>query len=89
MAVESITGSVEALKFSSGWGFVNVKRQAGDPGTANELLILWFGNESNGPAALFTSQLSMAMSNDLEVRITHQDDSAFIDSIEVRRVTVV
>lgn len=84
MAVESIVGAVQALKFSSLWGFVNIRRRPGDPGTANELLIIWYGDESHGPAALFTSQLSIALANGREVRLTHQDDSAFIDSIEIR-----
>ncbi len=84
MAVESIVGAVQALKFSSFWGFVNIRRRPGDPGTANELLIIWYDDQSNVPAALCTSQLSMALANGREVRITHEDDSAYIDSIEIR-----
>lgn len=84
MAVESIVGAVQALKFSSLFGFVNIRRRPGDPGTANELLIIWFDDQSHVPAALITSQLSMALANGREVRITHQDDSAFIDAIEIR-----
>lgn len=84
MAVESIVGAVQSLKFGSFWGFANIRRRPADPGTANELLIIWFGDQSNGPAALFTSQLSMALVNGREVRITHQDDSAYIDQIEIR-----
>lgn len=85
MAIESIVGNVEALKFSSLWGFANIRRRAGDPGPSSELLIIWWMDESRGPAALFTSQLTTALAHDLEVRLTHEEDSAYIDTVEVHR----
>lgn len=83
MAIESITGTVEALKFSSLWGFANIRRRPGDSGSSSELLIIWWIDESRGPAALFTSQLTTALAHDLEVRLTHEDDSAYIETVEV------
>jgi hypothetical protein len=79
---EVTVGTIEALKFSSGWGLVNVRKQSGSP--PNELLIIWWGDESNGPAALFTTELTTALARGLTVRLTHGDHSAFIDAIDIR-----
>ncbi len=86
MAVVETTGHVEYLKVASGYGFVNIRRDAQD-GPTNELLIIWFGDQSQGPAALFTTELSMALARGLRVRLAHQDDSAYITQVVVEAPT--
>jgi len=76
------TGLVEYVKVASGYGFVNVRRDAPD-GPPNELLIIWFGDRSEGPAALFTTELSAAMARKLHVRLFHAEDSAYISQVQV------
>lgn len=75
-------GTVEALKVSDGAGFVNIRREA-DTGPSNELLIIWFGDRSEGPAALFTTELTMALARGLRVRLSHGDRSAYITQVTV------
>jgi hypothetical protein len=75
-------GHVEYLKVSSGYGFVNIRKD--QPATPpNELLIIWFGDEAQGPAALFTTELSMALARGLHVQLAHDDDSAYIFEVLV------
>jgi hypothetical protein len=75
-------GQVDYLKVSSGYGFVNIRRD--DPsGPPTELLIIWFGDHSEGPAALFTTELSLALARGLRVRIFHSDDSAYIAELTI------
>jgi hypothetical protein len=91
MAIEVTVGRVEYLKIATGYGFVNVRLEKPTgiavppvpPGPANELLIIWFGNQSQGPKALFTSELSRALSSGLRVRLSHEDDSAYIIEVVV------
>jgi hypothetical protein len=82
MAIVETTGHVEYLKVASGYGFVNILRDAPE-GPANELLIIWFGDQSEGPAALFTTELSVALARGLRVRLAHEDDSAYITQLIV------
>ncbi|WP_030545281.1 hypothetical protein [Streptomyces albus] len=74
-------GRVESLKLADGFGFVNVRREADDP--PNELLIIWFGDRSEGPVALFTTELSLALARGLRVNLLHGDDSAYITRVTV------
>ncbi|MCC5034810.1 hypothetical protein DMH02_016685 [Streptomyces sp. WAC 00631] len=81
MAVEDTVGRVEELKLSDGFGFVNIRREEGTP--TNELLIIWFGDRSEGPVALFTTELSLALARGLRVKLLHGDDSAYITRVTV------
>ncbi|RPJ20704.1 MAG: hypothetical protein EHM33_27910 [Chloroflexi bacterium] len=85
MAFVDTTGQVENLKLSNDFGFVNIRRDPPDGG--NELLIIWFGDQSQGPAALFTTELSMALARGLHVRLTHEEDGAFITLLQVDAAT--
>jgi len=59
MAVESMTGLVDYLKFGDDYGFVGVTDQETDD---FEVFILWFNDqEGGGPSALFSMQLSIAL----------------------------
>jgi hypothetical protein len=82
MAIVETTGQVEYLKVATGYGFVNIRRDAPD-GPTNELLIIWFGDQSQGPAALFTTELSIALARGLRVRLSHEEDSAYITQLIV------
>lgn len=82
MAIVETTGRVEYLKIASGYGFVNIRRDA-TTGPANELLIIWFGDRSDGPAALFTTELSLALARGLRVRLSHENNSAYITQLVV------
>lgn len=73
-------GRVAELKLADGFGFVNIRRETGP---SNELLIIWFGDQSEGPVALFTTELSLAMARGLRVKLFHQDDSAYIIRVTV------
>jgi hypothetical protein len=86
MAIEVTTGQVQYLKVASGYGFVNIRRDAPD-GPANELLIIWFGNQSQGPSALFTTELSIALARGLRVELSHEEDSAYITQLIVNAPT--
>jgi hypothetical protein len=77
MAVVETVGRVEYLKVADGYGFVSLQREATE-GPRSELLILWFGDRSEGPAALFTSLLSLALARALRVKASHEHDSAYI-----------
>jgi hypothetical protein len=81
MPVET-AGRVEYLKIATDYGFVNIRREATD-GPQNELLIIWFLDRSEGPAALFTTELSMALARGLRVRLLHENDSAYISQLIV------
>ena len=81
MAVVQTTGTVESLKLATDFGFVNVRKDPGSPGPTNELLIIWFGDQSKGPAALFTTELSLALARRLHVRLSHEDNNAFITQV--------
>ena len=80
MAIVQTTGHVEYLKVATGYGFVNIRKDPGD-GPTNELLIIWFGNQSQGPAALFTTELSIALARGLHVRLSHEEDGAYITQV--------
>jgi hypothetical protein len=82
MAIVITTGRVEYLKVATDYGFVNIRREAPE-GPTNELLIIWFGDQSQGPAALFTTELSIALARGLRVRLSHEDDSAYITQLIV------
>lgn len=76
------TGTVQALKLSTARGFVEVSRtDGGSPPT--EIFIIWFGDNSRGPSALYTSELTTAMARRLEVTIVHEDDGAYIDDLTI------
>jgi len=53
------------------------------PGPRYELFIIWIINQSHGPKALFTTELSRALRHGLRVTIRHKDDSAFIEELLV------
>ncbi|HEY6975188.1 MAG TPA: hypothetical protein VH396_02795 [Chitinophagaceae bacterium] len=82
MAIVQTTGQVESLKIASGYGFVNIRKDTPD-GPPNELLIIWFGDQSQGPAALFTTELSIALARGLHVSLSHEEDSAYIVQLVV------
>jgi hypothetical protein len=82
MAIVETTGQVEYLKVATGYGFVNIRLDAPD-GPRSELLIIWFGDESQGPAALFTTELSIALAQGLHVRLAHEEDGAYITQVRV------
>ncbi|MEX0763355.1 MAG: hypothetical protein WD208_02895 [Dehalococcoidia bacterium] len=80
--VDRATGIVEALKLSTFRGFAEVRRTDGElPAVA--IFIIWFRDESHGPAALYTSELTTAMARRLEVTVVTEDDSAFIEDLTI------
>jgi len=89
MAIEVTTGRVEYLKVAAGYGLVNVRLETPTginvppvpTGPKNELLIIWIGNQSQGPRGLFTTELSRALAHGLCVRLSHEDDSAYITEV--------
>jgi hypothetical protein len=83
MAIVETTGRVQYLKVATDYGFVNIRRDAPDGGPPNELLIIWFGDQSQGPAALFTTELSIALARRLHVRLAHEEDGAYITQVIV------
>jgi hypothetical protein len=82
MAIVETVGRVQYLKLATDYGFVNVRREA-QTGPRNELLIIWFGEQSQGPVALFTTELSMALARGLRVKLSHEEDSAYITQLVV------
>lgn len=83
MAIVTTTGIVQALKLSTSRGFVEISRiDGGSPPT--EIFIIWFGDESHGPSALYTSQLTTAMARRFEVTIAHEDNGAYIEDLTIR-----
>jgi hypothetical protein len=82
MAIVETTGLVESLKLASNAGFVNIRSDAAT-GPRNELLIIWWADQSQGPAALFTTQLSLALARKLRVRCSHEHDGAYIFQVVV------
>jgi hypothetical protein len=95
MAIETVIGRVEYLKIGRAeveghpdrdYGLVSVRIEnttVSSPNPPNELLIIWIGDQSYGPKALFTTELSMALSRGLRVRVTLGEDSAFIRELIV------
>lgn len=82
MAVVETIGRVQYLKILDGAGFVSVLRE-GPARPSTELLIIWWLDRSEGPAALFTTMLSMALARNLRVKLSHQHDSAYIFRVVV------
>jgi len=82
MAIIQTTGKVQYLKIASDYGFVNILKDPGE-GATNELLIIWYGDQSEGPAALFTTELSIALARGLHVNLSHEEDSAYITQLIV------
>jgi hypothetical protein len=70
------TGTIEDIKFGDDYGFFTLLDQAsGQP----EYFILWFGGlASSGPIALYTMLLSLAITQDLSVEVSHDAASAYI-----------
>jgi hypothetical protein len=82
MAIEITTGRVVSMKSSTVIGSVTV--ESVPPTTPPlEIFLLYFDDESHGPAALWSTQLLTALSQNLTVRIAHEDDSAYIEQLEV------
>jgi hypothetical protein len=77
------TGKVQALKLSTTRGFVELRRADSDS-PRTEVFIIWFGDESRGPSALYTTQLTTAMARQLDVTIFHEDDGAYIEDLTIR-----
>lgn len=82
MAIVETTGRAEYLKLATDYGMVYFRRDAAD-GPSTELLIIWLGDRSEGPAALFTTELSMALARGLRLRLSHEEDSAYITQVIV------
>lgn len=91
MATEMTVGRVEYLKVATDYGFVNIRVETPTGisvppvphGLTNELFIIWYGHESRCPRDLVVRELSNALTSGLRVRVSHDDDSAFITELIV------
>ena len=89
MATEVTSGRVQYLKIARDYGFVNIRRDPlpggfpKAPTPPNELLIIWWLDQSRGPRTLFTNELSRALAHGLHVRLAHADDGAYIEELIV------
>ena len=83
MAIEVTTGRVVSMKSTSAIGTVTV-RLIPPASPPLEIFLLWWLDESHGPAALWSTQLLTALSRGLTVRISHDEDSAFIEQLEMQ-----
>jgi hypothetical protein len=82
MAIEITAGRVVAMKTTSAIGSVTVERvPAATPPL--EIFLLYWLDESHGPAAVWSTQLLTALAQNLPVRIAHDEDGAFIEQVEV------
>jgi hypothetical protein len=48
-----------------------------------EVFILWYGNQSSGPVALWIPELSIALARRTRVVVTHGASSAYADILTV------
>jgi hypothetical protein len=76
------TGTVDNVKFGDDYGFFTlIDASSGLP----EIFILWFGNlTSGGPVALYTSLLTIALTQQLTVEVSHESTSSFVGQILLR-----
>ena len=82
MTIVLTKGTVQALKLSTTRGFVEIQHtDGGSP--SPEIFIIWFSDQSHGPSALYTSELTTAMARKLEVTIAHDDQGAFIEDLTI------
>jgi hypothetical protein len=82
MAIEVSAGRVVSLKSNSAIGTVTIEHiPAATP--PREIFLLWWVDESHGPAALWSTQLLAALASSLTVRIAHDEDGAYIEQLEV------
>jgi hypothetical protein len=90
MAIEVVIGRVASLKVAPEYGFVDIRIETPTgffvppvpPGPSNELLIM-FGVQSYSGRDLFTNELSRALASGLRVRVSHEEDSAYITEVVV------
>ena len=82
MADVTTRGVVDYLQIGDDYGVVSIDEETG----GSEKLILWYSDESAGPAGMYVMQLSLALSHGLTVELRHKDEwSAFIKSVKVLR----
>jgi hypothetical protein len=86
MAIEVTSGRVVSIKTTSTIGSIMVEKIP--PATPPlEIFLLYFADESHGPAAVWSTHLLTALAQNLPVRIAHDENSAFIEQVEVLAAT--